>query len=96
MARQYLACVGSKQRHTLHAMFAGGSRRDTAELFLRGHRITWAQDVYPDEIRRHTTELRRSGVTILGVFPTAAAAKDAARRALNNPDDGDDLPPLAA
>jgi hypothetical protein len=55
MARQYFACVGSKQLHAMRATFTSGSHCDTA-----------------------------------------AEAKDAAQRALGGPEDGDDVPLLAA
>jgi hypothetical protein len=75
MARQFFACVGTRNRHLTKTVFLTGSCWETAEVFARGHRVAWAQDVYPEEIERHTAAAQRDGVTVLCVFPTANEAK---------------------
>jgi hypothetical protein len=84
MSVQFFAYLGDRERHTTVAMLAARHRRSTADLFALGERIACAQEVYLEELAKHTRELRPDGVTVLGVT-TADEAKGAARAALCAP-----------
>jgi hypothetical protein len=50
-----------------------------AVLRKHGERLAWAQDVYPEELRRHRASLRRDGTVVLGDFASREEAQSVAR-----------------